>query len=51
MFNHALDAIRYVALNKLKVDNKGNYNISIMSNDGSISRLSTGQTQKIYSIR
>jgi len=51
MFNHALDAVRYVALNKLKVGNQGNYNISIMSNDGSISKITTGQTQKTYSIR
>jgi phage terminase large subunit len=51
MFNHALDAVRYVALNKLKVGNQGNYNISIMSNDGSISKITTGQSHKTYSIR
>ena len=51
MFNHALDAVRYVALNKLKVSNQGNYNISIMSNDGSISKITTGQSHKTYSIR
>ena len=51
MFNHALDAVRYVALNKLKVSNQGNYNISIMSNDGSISKITTGQQHKTYSIR
>ena len=48
MFNHALDAVRYVALNKLKVSNQGNYNISIMSNDGSISKITTGQQQKTF---
>jgi phage terminase large subunit len=51
LFNHALDAVRYVALNKLKVSNQGNYNISIMSNDGSISKITTGQQQKTYAIR
>ena len=51
MFNHALDAVRYVALNKLKVSNQGNYNISIMSNDGSISKITTGQQHKTYAIR
>ena len=51
MFNHGLDAVRYVALNKLKTDNKGNYNISIMSNDGSISKITTGQSHKTYAIR
>ena len=51
MFNHALDAVRYVALNKMKADNKGSYNISIMSNDGSVSKITTGQSQKIYAIR
>ena len=50
-FNHALDAVRYVALNKMKVDNKGVYNISIMSNDGSINKITTGQSQKTYAIR
>ena len=51
MFNHALDAVRYVALNKLKVSNQGNYNISIMSNDGSISKITTGQSHRTYAIR
>ena len=51
MFNHALDAVRYVALNKLKISNQGNYNISIMSNDGSISKITTGQSHKTYAIR
>lgn len=32
MFNHSLDAVRYVALNKLKVNNEGKYNISIVGN-------------------
>ena len=50
-FNHALDAVRYVAFNKMKVDNKGVYNISIMSNDGSINKITTGQSQKTYAIR
>jgi phage terminase large subunit len=30
MFNHALDAIRYVALNKLKTTYSGKYNIRII---------------------
>ena len=51
MFNHALDDVRYVALNKLKVSNQGNYNISIMSNDGSISKITTEQQHKTYAIR
>ena len=50
-FNHVLDAVRYVALNKMKVDNKGIYNISIVGRDGDLQRLQTGQTQKTYSIR
>ena len=29
-FNHALDAVRYVALNKLKENRKGQYAISIV---------------------
>jgi phage terminase large subunit len=30
MFNHALDAVRYVALNKLKTKYSGHYNIRII---------------------
>ena len=49
LFNHALDAVRYVALNKMKVDNKGVYNISIMSNDGNVSKINVGgQSIKSY---
>jgi phage terminase large subunit len=52
MFNHALDAIRYVALNKMRVDNKGTYNISIVGRDGELDRIITGETkQKTYNIR
>jgi phage terminase large subunit len=52
MFNHALDAIRYVALNKLRTNNTGRYNISIVSNDGNVDKILTGQTQqRTYSIR
>jgi phage terminase large subunit len=52
MFNHALDAVRYVALNKMRVDNKGMYNISIVGRDGELDRIITGETkQKTYSIR
>jgi len=52
MFNHALDAVRYVALNKLRVDNKGMYNISIVGRDGELDRITTeGIKQKTYSIR
>jgi hypothetical protein len=29
IWNHALDAVRYVGLNMLKIQNKGKYNISI----------------------
>jgi phage terminase large subunit len=42
LFNHALDAVRYVALNKMKVNNYGRYNISIVGKDGDLSRVSTG---------
>ena len=45
MFNHALDAVRYVALNKLREGNVGKYNISIVGRDGESSRLSIGQSQ------
>jgi len=52
MFNHALDAVRYVALNKMKVENKGRYNISIVGRDGELSRAITGQqNSKTYAIR
>jgi len=52
MFNHCLDAVRYVALNKMKIDNKGVYNISIVGRDGELSRTATGQTKhKTYAIR
>ena len=52
MFNHALDAVRYVALNKMKVDNKGMYNISIVGKDGELSRVTTGENKyKAYTIR
>ena len=49
MFNHALDAVRYVALNKLKQSNTGMYNISIIGNNGLESRLQTGN--RTYAIR
>jgi phage terminase large subunit len=49
MFNHSLDAIRYVALNKLKQSNGGMYNISIVGRDGDLQRIQTGA--KTYSIR
>jgi len=45
MFNHSLDAARYVALNKLKTNKSGVYNISIVGKDGDLSRISTGQSQ------
>lgn len=45
MFNHSLDAARYVALNKLKTNKSGIYNISIVGKDGDLSRISTGQSQ------
>jgi len=45
MFNHSLDAVRYVALNKLKTNKSGVYNISIVGKDGDLSRISTGQSQ------
>jgi phage terminase large subunit len=32
MYNHAIDAVRYVALNKLRKNNEGKYNISIVGN-------------------
>jgi phage terminase large subunit len=49
MFNHALDAVRYVALLKLKQSNSGMYNISIVGRDGDLQRIQTGA--KTYSIR
>jgi len=45
MFNHSLDAVRYVALNKLKTNKSGVYNISIVGKDGDLSRITTGQSQ------
>ena len=48
-FNHALDAVRYVALNKLKANKSGVYNISIIGNNGLESRLQTGN--RTYNIR
>jgi phage terminase large subunit len=50
-FNHALDAVRYVALNKMKVDNQGRYNISIIGSDGSSIRNNVGQSTSRYLIR
>ena len=50
-FNHALDAVRYVALNKMKVDNQGRYNISIVGTDGSAIRNNVGQSTSKYLIR
>jgi phage terminase large subunit len=50
-FNHALDAVRYVALNKLRNNSSGVYNISIVGRDGDLSRIATGQQTKTYSIR
>jgi phage terminase large subunit len=50
-FNHALDAVRYVALNKMKVDNQGRYNISIVNSDGSSIRNNVGQSTSRYLIR
>jgi len=53
MFNHALDAVRYVALNKMKQGNTGVYNISIVGRDGELSRAVTGQQnlKTTYAIR
>lgn len=48
-FNHALDAVRYVALNKLKANKSGVYNISIIGNNGLETRLQTGN--RTYAIR
>ena len=48
-FNHALDVVRYVALNKLKANKSGVYNISIIGNNGLETRLQTGNRQ--YAIR
>jgi phage terminase large subunit len=46
MFNHALDAVRYIALNKLKVNNQGKYNISIVNNQGGVGRINTSSQAK-----
>jgi phage terminase large subunit len=43
MFNHALDAVRYIALNKLRTSNQGRYNISIIGNQGSLASINTGK--------
>ena len=52
MFNHALDAVRYVALNKMRQSNQGMYNISIIGRDGEMDRVSTGENKiKTYNIR
>jgi phage terminase large subunit len=45
LFNHSLDAIRYVALNKLRPSNAGKYVISIVDNKGSINRFNTTPEQ------
>jgi phage terminase large subunit len=46
MYNHALDAVRYIALNKLKTNNQGKYNISIVNNSGGIGRINTTSQTK-----
>jgi len=52
MFNHALDAVRYVALNKMRQSNQGMYNISIVGRDGELDRIATGENKiKTYAIR
>jgi phage terminase large subunit len=51
LFNHSLDAIRYVALNKLRPSNAGKYVISIVDNKGYVNRLNTSpetHTRKTY---
>ncbi len=51
VWNHALDAVRYIALNLLKVKPAVAYNISIVGNDGSIHRQAAGHSGLRTSIR
>ena len=51
VWNHGQDAIRYVALNMLKIKQQNTFNISIVGNDGRAIRQTGGQGQGRYSIR
>ncbi len=51
VWNHALDAVRYIALNLLKVKPAVAYNISIVGNDGSVHRQAAGHSGLRTSIR
>lgn len=51
VFNHGMDALRYVALNMLKIKPQNTLNISILSNDGRALRHQGSQSQGRYSIR
>lgn len=51
VFNHGCDALRYVALNMLKIKQQNTFNISIVGNDGRAIRQTGGQSQGRYSIR
>jgi phage terminase large subunit len=44
-FNHALDAVRYVALNKLKQSNQGKYAISIIGTGESLGTINMAKSK------
>lgn len=51
VWNHGMDALRYVGLNMLKIKPQSTFNISIVGGDGRAIRQTGGQGQGRYSIR
>jgi hypothetical protein len=51
VFNHGMDALRYVALNLLKIKPQNTFNISIVGGDGKAFRHQGGQATGRYAIR
>ena len=51
VFNHGMDALRYVALNLLKIKPQNTFNISIVGGDGKALRHQGGQATGRYEIR
>lgn len=51
VWNHGMDALRYVGLNMLKIKPQNTFNISIVGSDGRAIRQTGGQGQGRYSIR
>jgi phage terminase large subunit len=51
VFNHGMDALRYVALNLLKIKPQNTFNISIVGGDGKALRHQGGQATGRYAIR